>query len=192
MKVILLPGNGYHDDINKYYWFPYLIEKLTHLGLEVIAKNMPDWYLARRKYWEPFIIDTLKADKNSILVGHSSGAAATMRVLEKIKVFGAILVAGHYTDLGYREDKLSGYFDEPWKWSTIKKNTKWIAQFASKDDPFIPIEHSRFINNKLNTEYFEFENEQHFGYPNPKKEFPQIIELIKKKIKNNSSIFIFF
>src|SRR3989344_3878150 len=86
MKVILLPGNGYHDDINKYYWFPYLIEKLTLLGLRIIAKNMPDWYLARRKYWEPFIIDTLKADNNSILICHSSGAAATMRVLEKIKV----------------------------------------------------------------------------------------------------------
>ncbi|KKQ90091.1 MAG: hypothetical protein UT12_C0002G0022 [Candidatus Curtissbacteria bacterium GW2011_GWC2_38_9] len=183
MKVILLPGNGYHDDINKYYWFPYLIEKLTLLGLRIIAKNMPDWYLARRKYWEPFIIDTLKADNNSILIGHSSGAAATMRVLEKIKVLGAILVAAHYTDLGYKEDKLSGYFDDFWKWPTIKMNAKWIVQFASKDDPFIPIEHSRFIHKKLNTEYFEFENEDHFGFSKPKTEFPEIVELIKKKIK---------
>lgn len=186
MKVILIPGNGGtngKDYVANYNWFPYLRKNLEPLGLEIVTQNMPDPKLARAKYWIPFIINNLKADKETILIGHSSGAVATMRILEKIKLFGAILVAAHYTDLGYEEDKASGYFDKPWQWKEIKKNANWIVQFASTNDPFIPIDHSRFIHKKLDTDYFEIKAE-HFGYPNPKLEFSELVEVIKSKVKS--------
>ena len=185
MKVILLPGNEGHEDISNYCWFPYLKQELEPLGLKVVIKNMPDPKLARAKYWLPFIINELKADENSILIGHSSGAVAIMRLLEKMKLYGVILVGAHYTDLGYEEDKLSGYFDKPWNWGKIKKNANWTVQFASTNDPFIPIEHSRHIYKKLDTEYYEMEAE-HFGYPNPKLEFSEVIEIVKRKLSKSS------
>lgn len=184
MKVILLPGNGGSNEkkyVENYNWFPYLRKNLETLGLEVISKNMPDSKLARAKYWIPFVIDEFKADNDSIIIGHSTGAVAIMRILEITKILGAILVAAHYTDLGYKEDKKSGYFEKSWNWQKMKNNAGWIVQFASTNDSFIPMEHSRYIHTKLDTEYSEMEAE-HFGYPKPKLEFPEIVKIVKEKI----------
>lgn len=63
----------------------------------------------------------------------------------------------------------------------IKKHQKWIAQFNSTDDPWIPIEEARFVSKKLETDYFEFTDEGHFGGDYFKAEFPEIVEYIKEK-----------
>ena len=39
-------------------------------------------------------------DANTVLVGHSSGAVAAMRLLEKTPLLGAVLVSACHTDLG--------------------------------------------------------------------------------------------
>ena len=37
-----------------------------------------------------------------IVIGHSSGAAAAMRLIEDTRVAGVILVAGYHSDLGLK------------------------------------------------------------------------------------------
>ena len=64
----------------------------------------------------------------------------------------------------------------------IKQNVKWIIQFASTNDPYIPIEEARFIRDKIGSEYYEYTDQGHFGVDVKKLEFPEIIEIIKKKI----------
>ena len=54
---------------------------------------MPDPDLARMRYWLPFIEKNLKADSNSIIIGHSTGAVACMRYLASHQPLGAC-----YTD----------------------------------------------------------------------------------------------
>lgn len=180
IKAIFIPGNGGgtpHDN-----WFPYLKIELEKLGIKVIDKEFPDNKLAREKYWLPFIKE-LGADENTILIGHSSGAIAAMHFAEKNKILGSALVGAYHTDLGEESERLSGYFDRPWDWDAIKKNQKWIVQFASTDDPWIPIEETRFIHEKLNTDYHEFTNQGHFGGDYFKETFPELAEAIKEKIK---------
>lgn len=80
LKIILLHGNG--GSTVKDNWFPYAKLEPEKLGLEVISRTFPDNKLARQEYWLPFLKDELKADENTILIGHSSGAVATMRFLE--------------------------------------------------------------------------------------------------------------
>lgn len=75
---------------------------------------MPDPNLARKSIWIPFIINDLKADEKTLLIGHSSGAEATLRLLEDYKVAAAILVSACYTDLNNKYEKMSGYYDDPW------------------------------------------------------------------------------
>ena len=48
----------------------------------ILPKMMPDPYVARCSIWLPFIQNELKADENTVIVGHSSGAIAAMRLLE--------------------------------------------------------------------------------------------------------------
>lgn len=186
MKAILIPGNGggAPDD----NWFPYLDRELPKLGIRVINTQFPDPELARKKYWLPFIKE-LGADENTILIGHSSGALAAMRFAETNKILGSVLVGACYTDLGDESEKQSGYYEDPWKWDAIKSNQKWIIQFASTDDPFIPIEEARYVHEHLDTEYREFRDKGHFGNdPEPKLEFPELVDRLKARIQHSQSM----
>lgn len=180
INVIFIHGNGGCTPYDN--WFPYLKVELEKLGLRVIAHQFPDAILARSSYWLPFLKNELKADQHSIIVGHSSGALAAMRFAENNKLLGSILIAAMHTDLGIESERLSGYFDTPWDWQAIKDNQQWIVQFASTDDPWIPIAEPRFVHKKLNSQYHEFTNQGHFGGDYYKKEFPEIVAIIKKKL----------
>ena len=177
IKVILLHGNG-NSTLND-HWFPYIKSELEKIGLTVISQQFPDTYLARANYWLPFLKNELKADEYSILIGHSSGAIAAMRFAQENKICGSILIGSYYTDLGMKTERLSGYFHMPWQWDMIKNNQQWIIQFASTDDPWIPIEEPRFIHEQLESEYYEFYNQGHFTGLTL---FPELIEAIKKKL----------
>jgi predicted alpha/beta hydrolase family esterase len=180
MKAMIIPGNG-NTDISE-NWFPYVKKKIEALGIKVIAKNMPDPDLARRKFWIPFMEKELKNDESSILIGHSSGAVAILRYLENHRALGAIIIGACYTDLGEKREKESGYYDDKWYWDKIKNNVKWIVQFASTDDPYIPIKEARFIKDRVGSEYHEYKNQGHFSSDVNKIEFPEIIDVIKKKL----------
>jgi hypothetical protein len=49
------------------------------MGIGCLLVNFPDPYYAREIYWKPFVVETLGADEDTILIGHSSGAACAMR-----------------------------------------------------------------------------------------------------------------
>jgi len=180
VKAILIPGNGGGTPQDN--WFPYLERELPKLGIMVINKQFPDPVLARQEFWLPFIKE-LGADENTILIGHSSGAIAALRFAEKNKILGTVLVGAYYTDLGDENEKKSGYFNNPWDWESIKNNQKFIIQFASVDDSFIPIQEPRMLRKNLNTEYHEYQNQKHFGHSSaPKLEFPELIEFLEQKL----------
>lgn len=147
----------------------------------MIAPQFPDTPLARESYWMPFL-KTLNPDEHTILVGHSTGAIAALRYAEKYQILGSVLVGGYVTDLGMETEKLSGYFDRPWDWDAIKNNQQWIIQFASTNDPWIPIDEARALHNYLNTEYYEFTDQGHFGGDCYKQEFPELVVALKKKL----------
>lgn len=179
IKIIIIRGND--NSVPDEIWFPYVKTELEKLGLKVINEEFPDPILAREKYWLPFIKD-LGADENTILIGHSSGAVAAMRFAEKNRILGSVLIGACYTDLGDENEKKSGYYNRFWEWETIKKNQQWIIQFASTDDPYIPIEEARYIQQKLQTEYYEYTDEGHFGVDKNKTTFPEIVKVIKTKL----------
>lgn len=175
-KIILVHGNGGTKASD--FWFPKVKTELESAGLKVIAETMPDRVLARSSKWLPFLHDTLKADENTIIVGHSSGAVAAMRYAETTPIYGSVLVGASYTDLGDRAEKMSGYFNEPWDWRTIKANQKWIEQFASTDDPYIPIEEARFVHGTLGTTYHEDTDRGHYLGT----DFPELVSVIKQRL----------
>ena len=177
IKIIFVPGNG-GDGNSLYGWFSYLKNEFEKMGLEVLAPVYPDPALARAEYWLPFI-ENLKPDDKTILIGHSSGAIAIMRLAEKHKILGSVLVSAYCTDLGMESEKLSGYFNKPFDWEAIKKNQNWIIQFNSIDDPFIPITEAHFVHEKLNSEYYELTQ----GHFYPQDTFPELLNAVKLKLK---------
>ncbi|MBP9719188.1 MAG: alpha/beta hydrolase [Candidatus Levybacteria bacterium] len=179
-KIILLHGSL--GCTSESFWLPSVKKELEKLGLPVIAKTFPENQIAPMNVWMPFL-KSLKPDEQTILIGHSSGAILAMRYAETHKLLGSVLVSTYHTDLDDEDEKQSGYFTNPWNWKAIKDNQKWIVQFASTDDPFIPIEEARFIHKKLQTDYHEYTDQGHFGLPIDKKEFPELLTTIKKHLK---------
>jgi len=182
INAILIHGNGGGRPTDN--WLPYLKEELEKIGVRVLSPQFPDAELARASYWLPFLKDNLKADEQTMIIGHSSGAIAAMRYAETNRILGSVLVGAYHTDLGLENEKLSGYFDTPWNWEAIKKNQKWIIQFASTNDPWIPIAEAQFVRDRLKTEYHESGEQGHFGGDYYKKTFPEALEAIKLKISN--------
>ncbi len=174
-KVIMIHGNGGSTAYEG--WFPSVQGELEQAGLEVISQTFPDNVKARAKYWLPYI-EELGADADTILIGHSSGAVAAMRYAEIHRLLGSVLVSACYTDLGQSSERVSGYYDAPWNWSAIKANQSWILQYASPDDPYIPVAEARFIQKHLSTKYFELPNRGHFQT----KDFPELAKALFKTL----------
>ena len=179
-KIIFIHGNGGgtgHDN-----WYLWCVRELKKYNIDAIAPDFPDSMFARSKFWLPFLKE-LGADEDTVLVGHSSGAVAALRYAEQNKIYGSVILGASYTDLGDDVEKQSGYFDTAWDWNAIKNNQHWIVQYASTDDPYIPILEARYIRDKLQTEYQEFTDEGHFGEDKGKTEFPEIVEELVRKLQ---------
>ena len=182
-KIFIFPGNG-DSHIETSNWYAWARDELKRMGCEVFADDMPDPILAREIVWLPYMAKVINADPNVILIGHSSGGVAVLRYLEYHQVLGAIIVSVNHTDLGYTEERLSGYYNHPWEWKKINEHAKWIVQFHSKDDPFIPVAEARFVHEKIGSEYHELDDRGHFMPDhNPMNNtFPEIIDVIEKKL----------
>jgi predicted alpha/beta hydrolase family esterase len=173
--IIMIHGNGGGDSNEA--WLPEVARQLRALGLTVSNESFPDPVKARASFWLPRMHE-LGAGANTIIIGYSSGAVAAMRFAEQHQIFASVLVGASYTDLGEASERVSGYFEAPWKWQTIRNNQHWILQFASPTDPYIPISEPRFIQKQLQTKYYELENRGHFQ----DNSFPELVKAIKKQL----------
>jgi len=182
-KIIIIPGNG-NSHIETDNWYAWVRDELVKRRYEVIAEDMPDPEDAHANIWLPHIENNLLADGNTIIIGHSSGAVASLRYLENHQLYGAIVIGTNYTDMGEESEKESGYYGAPWQWDKIKSNTGWIVQFISTDDPYIPMTETQFIHEKLGTEYHELTGRGHFMTDhNPvNNTFPEILKVIEQKV----------
>lgn len=182
-KIVFVPGNGGCSTQDN--WFPSVKKSLEAEGLNVVDALFPDPGLAREAYWIPFLLNDLKVNADTILVGHSSGAIAAMKLAQQHPIRGSVLVGAYHTDLGMDTERQSGYFDHPWDWPRIAKNQKWIVLFASENDPWIPISEPRYIHNQLNCEYHEYKDQGHFGGDYLKADFPELTQAILRNLRHS-------
>lgn len=178
-RIIYIHGN--QASHWSFGWAPWLKRELEQKGIETFFETFPDSIIAREEYWLPFLEQHIKAGENDILIGWSTGAVAAMRYAEAHAVQGSVLIGAYHTDLGDELEKESGCFSADWDWNAIRQNQKWIVQFASKDDPLIPIAEAQFVHRALNTEYVEFNDKKHFGWPVPMETFPELLEVLLAK-----------
>lgn len=172
-QVIFIHGNGGCTAAD--FWFPSVERELTADGFVVVNRTFPDNVKARSRFWLPFL-ESLGADTNTILVGHSSGALAAMRYAETHRIRGSVLVGVCHTDLGDGLEAASGYYDAPWQWRQIAANQQWITIFNSVDDPHIPIGEARFVAAQLKCRYVEHRDRGHFTATS----FPEVAETIRR------------
>ncbi|CAE7263649.1 Rbbp9 [Symbiodinium natans] len=168
-RCVIAPGNGC-SPIQEANWYAWLASSLKRSRTfeEVHLRDFPDPDEAKREIWVKFLQEDLAVGPDTVLVGHSSGAQAAMRFAEQEVVGGLVLVAACHSDLGDALERASGYYPPrggPWNWAAIRRNTGWIVQFHSEDDPLVPVSEGRAVAQELQSEYIELKGRSHFFEP---------------------------
>ena len=175
-RVILIHGNGGSTAADG--WLPFVERDLRALGLDVVNRTFPDNVRARASVWLPFLAE-LGAARDTVLIGHSSGAVAAMRYAETQPILGSVLVSVCHTDLGDADERASGYYRDPWRWQDIRAHQQWIGIFHSTDDPLIPVAEARFVAARLGASYFEHADRGHFV---ERTAFPELVAFVRRRL----------
>lgn len=147
----------------------------------MVLRDFPDPWEAKREIWLKFMKEELLVGPDTVLVGHSSGAQAAMRLAEEEVIGGLVLVAACHSDLGDAGERASGYYPPkggPWNWANIRRNTGWIVQLHSTDDPLVPVSEGRVVAEELQSRYIELNGRSHFFEP-----CVELLEALCSKLK---------
>lgn len=185
-NALILHGTGGSSKIN---WFEWLSKELEKERYKVWVPDLPNANKPNIQRYNDFIFSNKdwEFNKDSILIGHSSGAVAIFGLLqalpEDFQVDTCYLVGAFKDDLGW--DDLEELFIEPFDFELIKKKARKFIFVHSDDDPYCPLEHAEYLSEKLDGELIVKEGQKHFSvgtYGEEYKKFPFLIELITHKI----------
>ncbi len=129
-------------------WKPWLKKELEARNFFVELPVMPNTDAPAIDAWVKHLAKLVDEEDDNYLIGHSMGCQAILRYLEnkpeKVKVKGAVLVAGFITSLS---DAIMGNPDEaiiakPWLETPIdlqkvKSNADKLISIVSDDDQYI-------------------------------------------------------
>jgi predicted alpha/beta hydrolase family esterase len=152
-NALILHGTANNHTGN---WFMWLKKELENKGYKVWVPDLPNSEQANVKRYNKFIFSNkdFSFNKETLIIGHSSGAVAILGLLQKlpqdVKINKAILVASFMNDFG--DPDFSGLFEEPFDFGKIKTKSKKIIFVHSDDDPYCPLSHAEYLSEKLNAE----------------------------------------
>lgn len=183
MKAVLLHGTDGSSESN---WILWLKQQLEKHNFEVYAPSLPNSAFPNGEEWSNFIIQNtpFKLDADTIIVGHSAGAALIPMLLQKMpaetKVKRAILVSGFHTNLGW--EKLNGLQNVSVNYDEIKQRCDDFILVHSDNDPYVSMEEPQELAKRLNGKLTVIKGQGHFNLgASPKyKEFPKLLSIILK------------
>lgn len=160
-RVILLHGRKKTPTES---WYPWFVKTCQEYGIECTAPRMPVEDPPVLKDWVK-VINDLKPDANSILVGHSLGGMAILRWLEQaaddVRVSKVVLVA--VPNPNVLVHGLSDFYGKDYDYAKIKKHCDTFIQFHSIDDDIVPFKAGELNIAGLGGELREYKGLEHFG-----------------------------
>ncbi|MDO8451733.1 MAG: alpha/beta hydrolase [bacterium] len=150
----------------EYAWYPYTKRELEARGFEVVVPAMPEADMPKLALWLPELQKIVgKPDEELFLIGHSIGSATIMRYLESLsegdRIGGAVFVAGFTDNLGLEE--LSNFFETPLDFEAMKKHCPKFVAIHSDNDPYVPLNHSDILKEKLGAKTIIKHSAGHFS-----------------------------
>ncbi len=154
--------HGFEDDDNGQFspWKDgWIKEKLTQLGYEIIAPNMPHSHHPKRDEWVSFLARfNDKINENTIFISHSLGCAAVTDFINSLdrKVKAAYFIApanGTMDFVKFRSEWRNENSDidsvevfahgKAIDWSKVKDQVEIVKVILSDNDRYIPYEETR-------------------------------------------------
>src|SRR5438093_12735861 len=131
-RAIIFHGTGGHPS---YCWYPWLGARLEARGYEVEIPHYPGLNQEPIETFLPTVLGRHDFAEQTVLVGHSGGAALLLSVLEHLDlpVAQAILVAGYSTPPNTSEEPV---LQDTYDWDAIKAHVRDVYFVNSIRDPY--------------------------------------------------------
>lgn len=116
-------------------WYPWLANRLRNRGYDVEVPHHPGINVEPIATLLPKVLDAHAYDEQTVLVGHSGGAALLLAILERLEVVvpQAFLVAGYSTQPNTADEPV---LQESYDWKAIRAHARDIYFVNSVEDEF--------------------------------------------------------
>lgn len=175
-KAVIFHGTGSSPDS---FWIPYVKSQLIERGFEVTVPALPNSDEPNLAEWLELALG-LDYDEQSVVVGHSSGCALILALLERIgtPVAQAILVSGFAQPLGKGPNPM---LEETYDWDYLSDRARWTF-INSDDDPWgCDDKAGRYMFDRLGGDLIVRHGQGHMGsdaFNQPYTEFPLVVQLV--------------
>lgn len=174
-RAIIFHGTGAHPDAA---WYPWLGRRLTERGWSVERPSYPRLNEEPIATFLPQVLEAHAFDGDTVLVGHSAGAALILALLEQldVTVAQALLVAGYSTP---PNDQAEPVLQAQYDWGRIRSRATEFVFVNSVDDPYgCDVAQGRALFDRLGGTLV-IRNEGHFGdWDQPFATFPLLDRLV--------------
>ncbi len=180
-NALILHGTSNNHQGN---WFPWLKKELKKRGYQVWVPDLPSSDKPNAKIYNKFLLGNKdwKFNRESVIVGHSSGAVEILSLLQNLPhdvvVKKCIFVGVFKDNLG--EEIFDGLFEEPFAFKKIKKHANEFIFVHSDNDPYCPLGHAQYLSRELGGKLIVKKGQGHFNLergPQYRK-FPFLLKLI--------------
>ncbi|MDD3371035.1 MAG: alpha/beta fold hydrolase [Alphaproteobacteria bacterium] len=165
-------------------WFPWLRSKLAEKTVFVPAFPTPDGQ--NLENWLKIALASLRdiPPEETVLIGHSIGAALALRMAEKTqKPFRAIFAVSPFArDLGLPDfDSLNASFIHPeFDWDAVARGAEHISCLAGDNDPYVPLALPEEIAAHVGAKLTVVPKGGHLNAAAGFTEFPLLLDQLKK------------
>jgi predicted alpha/beta hydrolase family esterase len=131
-RAIVFHGTG---ALPEYIWYPWLARRLEARGYTVEVPHHPGINVEPIETFLPTVLERHEYDEDTVLVGHSGGAALLLALLERldVTVAQAVLVAGYSTPPNTNEEPV---LQASYDWEAIRRHVRDLWFVNSVVDPF--------------------------------------------------------
>jgi uncharacterized protein len=131
-NAVIFHGTGANPEV---CWLPWLRRRLVERKYAVEVPHYPSLNVEPIGTFLPKVLADHSFDEQTVLVGHSGGAALLLAVLEHIdvRVSQAVLVAGYSTQPNTRDEPV---LQVSYDWEAIKGGVRDLYFINSRNDPY--------------------------------------------------------
>ncbi|MBU2665924.1 alpha/beta hydrolase [Actinoplanes bogorensis] len=173
-RAIIFHGTGAGPGVA---WYPWLAKRLEERGCSVEVPHYPGLNVEPIATFLPQVLAAHRFDDETVLVGHSGGAALLLALLERVPAAQAILVAGYCTRPNDSDEPV---LQDTYDWEAIRAHCGELIFINSRQDPYGCDEHQgRAMFDRLGGTQI-VRDDGHFGDWNQVyDEFPLLDRLIR-------------
>lgn len=185
-NVIIVHGAYGYPEEN---WFDWLRVELEHIYIPCLVPCLPTPQGQTLENWhKSFDIQCAHfIHSNTVLIGHSLGAAFVLRWLEKSnnKIDLAIFVGAFLEKVGidYFDSINESFFSEPFYWDKIKSNANHFVCYHGDNDTYVSRSDFDFICRKLCARKVIIANAGHMNSSSGYSQFSQLLLYLKESLK---------